>query len=1244
MPTLADPTSTDLLYQQLERRILLLDGAMGTLLMSRCPNEADFRGERFADHPVDLKNSCDVLALTQPEIVADAHRAYLDAGSDIIETNTFTASIITLSEYQLDQYTYEINRSAAELAKRLTAEYTDRNPNQPRFVAGSIGPTNVQLSFSGGEPGERSHTFDQMVASYTEQIRGLIDGGVDLLLPETSFDTLNMKACLLAISEYFIAHDVRVPVMVSGTIFPGGKSLGGQSIDAFWAAISHFDMLSVGLNCALGPAQMRPYIERLSQISDKYISCHPNAGMPDGMGGFDSSAEEVAKWVGEFAENGWVNIVGGCCGTNPDYIRHIKHAVEGASPHQRTSVGHNSTYAGRELFELRPDTTFVMVGERTNVTGSRKFARLIKEEMYDEAIAVARQQVEGGANIIDVNMDEGLIDSEAAMTRFLNLIADEPDVNGTPIMIDSSKWSVIEAGLKCTDGKPIVNSISLKEGEEAFLEQARKVRRYGAAAIVMAFDEEGQAVEADRKVEICKRAYRLLTEEAGFPPEDIIFDPNILTVGTGMEEHANYAVEFFEAIRRIKQECPGAKTSGGVSNVSFAFRGNDVVREAMNAAFLFHAIEAGLDMGIVNAGQLEVYEEIEPTLLELVEDVLLNRRPDATERLIEHADKIKDQASGGRKPAGDMEWRNAPVEDRLKHALLKGITEFIDEDTEEARQKYDRPLNVIQGPLMDGMGVVGDLFGAGKMFLPQVVKSARVMKKSVAYLEPFMEAEKEELASASGDPLSLGTSARGTILLATVKGDVHDIGKNIVGVVLRCNNFDVIDLGVMVPADKILAAAAEHGADIIGLSGLITPSLDEMSYVAAEMQRQGFQTPLLIGGATTSAKHTAVKIAPKYEHAVVHVVDASLSVPAVEKLIDEDGYDEYLAQVREKQERDRDAYANRQQKKLVDFEDAKRQAFQTDWESTDLPTPEFTGPRVLDDFSLETLREYIDWSPFFQTWELKGKYPKIFNDPTVGTEAKKLYDDANRLLDRIIAEKLLTAKGVYGFWPANAEDGDVVLFNPQSENRNPQSEIMRFPMLRQQWERKGQSDYRSLADYVAPLGSGRTDHVGAFAVTAGIGCDQLVASFEADHDDYHAILAKAIADRLAEAFAEYLHQRARREWGYGRDENLSEDELIAEKYRGIRPAFGYPACPDHTRKRDLFDLLHAEENAGMSLTESFAMLPAASVSGLYFAHPQARYFTVDRITREQVEDYARRTGMTVAETERWLGPNLGYDN
>ncbi|MCH8922557.1 MAG: methionine synthase [Planctomycetes bacterium] len=1222
----------ELLEDLLAQRVLVLDGAMGTLLMARCPNEADYRQERFADHPIDLKNSNDMLVLTQPEVVADAHRAYLEAGCDIIETNTFTANVISLEEYQLEPYTYEINRTAAQIARRVAEEYTDRTPDRPRFVAGSIGPTKVMLSLCGKEePGVRSNTYDQMVDSYTEQIRGLMDGGVDLLLPETSFDTLNMKACLFAISQYFSQNEVCVPVMVSGTIFEGGKTLGAQSIEAFCAAVSNFDMLSIGLNCALGPAQMRPYIERLSQISDRYISCYPNAGMPDGMGGFDASAKEVAGWIKEFAENGWVNIVGGCCGTTPEYIARIRDAVDGIVPHKQTKISRYATYAGRELFEIRPDTTFVMIGERTNVTGSLKFARLIKEEKYEEALKVAQQQIEGGANIIDVNMDEGLIDSEAVMATFLNLIADEPDINTVPIMIDSSKWSVIEAGLKCVDGKPIVNSISLKEGEEAFLLRAAKVRAYGAAAVVMAFDEQGQAVTADHKVEVCKRAYRLLTEQVGFPAEDIIFDPNILTVGTGMEEHANYAVEFFEAVRRIKQACPGAKTSGGVSNVSFAFRGNNVVREAMNAAFLYHAIAAGLDMGIVNAGQLEVYEEIDKELLERVEDVLLNRRPDATERLVDFAAQVKDHGKE-REEADEAEWRSGTVEERLKHALIKGVTEFIDEDTEEARQKYDRPLEVIQGPLMDGMSVVGDLFGSGKMFLPQVVKSARVMKKSVAYLLPYMEQEKIDAGE-------VDLAARGKIVLATVKGDVHDIGKNIVGVVLACNNYEVIDLGVMVPAEKILDTAVEQGADMIGLSGLITPSLDEMVHVAREMERRGITIPLLIGGATTSAKHTAVKIAPGYSQPTVHVLDASRSVTVVDRLNDPKQSAEFDTENRKLQVQLVASFEKRQQATLVSYDKAVRKRFSIDWSETTIERPAFLGARVLDDYPLEKLVEYIDWSPFFSTWEMRGKYPKIFDDAKYGVEAKRLYDDARRLLDEIMAGKQLTARGVYGFWPAASEGDDIVLFTDESRGE----ELTRFHTLRQQWERKGQSDFYSLADFIAPRDSGREDYLGAFAVTAGHGTDELVKHFEADHDDYQAIMVKALADRLAEAFAESLHAQARCDWGFGADEHLTHEDLIAERYRGIRPAPGYPASPDHTEKRILFDLLDAESQAGIELTEHFAMLPAASISGLYFAHPQARYFAVDRITRDQVENYAKRKAMTIAEVERWLGPNLGYE-
>lgn len=1225
-------STQDTLRNLLEDRILLLDGAMGSLIMGAGPTESDYRGDLFKNHAVDLKNANDVLCLTQPQIIEKIHRQYLEAGSDIIETDTFNANVISMEEFELAEHTYAINKAAAEIAKRATAEFS--TPDKPRFVAGSIGPTKVQLSLNPDEPGVRPTNFDDMVASYTEQVRGLIDGGVDLLLPETSFDTLNMKACLFAIATYFEQHDVEVPVMVSGTIFDGGRSLTAQSIEAFYTSLSHFPMLSIGLNCALGPAQMRPYVESLSKLADCHVSCYPNAGMPDGMGGFDSSPQEVAANIRDFAEQGWVSIVGGCCGTTPEYIHQIAEAIKGLKPRRISKKPAFSTYSGLNQLELRPETTFVMVGERTNVTGSKKFARLIREENYDEALSIARGQVEGGANIVDVNMDEGLLDSEACMQKFLYLLSDndEPDVS-VPIMVDSSKWSIIEAGLKCLQGKGIVNSISLKEGEELFLQQARTIRKYGAAVVVMAFDEEGQAVDCENKVAICKRAYRLLTEKAGFPPEDIIFDPNILTVGTGMEEHANYAVEFIEAIRRIKEECPGAKTSGGVSNVSFSFRGNNVVREAINAAFLYHAINAGLDMGIVNAGQLEVYDEIGKELLEYVEDVLLNRRPDATERLVDFSETIKDRAEG-KGEAKVAEWRNGTVEERLAHAILKGITDYVDEDTEEARLKYGRPLNVIQGPLMAGMAVVGELFGAGKMFLPQVVKSARVMKKSVAWLTPYMEAEKEEQGE---------SKSRGTIVLATVKGDVHDIGKNIVGVVLRCNNFDVIDLGVMVPADKILQTAIDEKADLIGLSGLITPSLDEMVHCAREMKRQGSQLPLLIGGATTSAKHTAVKIAQQYDQPVIHVIDASLSVPVVENLLDPDRKPEFVAQNLAAQERDRKAFGDRQQKVLTPYPEAFERRFATDWSSVDIAKPSFTGLRTIEDHPLEELVEYIDWSPFFQTWELRGKYPAILEDEVVGEEARRLFQDARKLLDEIVEKKLLTAKGVFGFWPANSEGDDIIVWDREPGAGDRGSEVCRFPMLRQQWERKGQKDFRALSDYIAPIDSGRTDYVGAFAVTAGIGCDDLVARFLKEHDDYQSIMAKALADRLAEAFAEQLHRIARVEWGYGKLEGLSSDELIREKYRGIRPAFGYPACPDHTEKKTLFQLLDAESRTGISLTESFAMLPAASVSGLYFAHPESRYFSVDRISREQVESYAARKGMSIDAIERWLAPNLGYD-
>ncbi|HVJ67681.1 MAG TPA: methionine synthase, partial [Caulifigura sp.] len=1132
MTTLSDNV-TPRLQQLLSERILLIDGSMGALLMSKGLVDSDYRGQRFADHPIDLKNATDILCLTQPDLIAGIHREYLEAGADIIETNTFQGSSVTLKEFGLEHLTREVNRVAVELAKREADAFTKKNPGKPRFVAGSIGPTNVLLSFNAEHPGERKVSFDQMAASYAEQVRGLLDGGVDILLPETSFDTLNMKACLFAIAQVFEERGMKVPVMVSGTIFQGGRTLTGQTLEAFWAAVSHVPMFSVGLNCSLGPKQIRPYMEALSQRAPVYTSCYPNAGMPNGLGGFDSNPTEFSGVIRELAANGWVNIVGGCCGTTPEFIARAGKAIEGLKPRAIPERSHSSEYSGTELVELKPSNAdapnpFLIVGERTNVTGSKKFARLIKEKKYDEALAVARQQIEGGANMIDVNMDEGLLDADAEMTRFLHLLSDDPDVNKVPVMVDSSKFSVIETGLKCLAGKGVVNSISLKEGEAKFLEQARIIRSYGAAVVVMAFDETGQAVTADHKVQISKRAFKLLTEKVGFPAEDIIFDVNILTVGTGMEEHSNYAVEFFEGVRRVKAECPGARTSGGVSNVSFSFRGNEVVREAMNACFLYHAIRAGLDMGIVNAGQLAVYDEIEPTLKEYCEDVLLNRRPDATDRLIELGERIKNTKNekGGTETA--LEWRNGSVEQRLQHALLKGITDFIDQDAEEARVKYGRPLNVIQGPLMDGMQIVGGLFGEGKMFLPQVVKSARVMKKAVAYLEPFMEAEKA--AGLLPDQVATNPSARGTIVLATVKGDVHDIGKNIVGVVLRCNNFEVIDLGVMVPCDKILETAIKVKADAIGLSGLITPSLDEMVTVAREMARQDYKLPLLIGGATTSARHTAVKIAPQYGHEVVHVKDASYSVPVVEKLLDQHLRGDFAKENAAAQERDRQAYTQRMEQTLV---------------------------------PIEKLRPYIDWSPFFMTWELKGKYPRIFDDPVVGTEAKKLYDDANGLLDRIIREKRLTARGVYGFWPASSIGDDIVLWrDPPKLIGDEGVELIRFPMLRQQWERRGQKDFRSLADYIAPVETGLIDSIGAFAVTTGHGCDELVAEFEAKHDDYNSIMTKAVADRLAEAFAEYLHLQARRDWGYGQPEKVSLDQLIEEDYRGIRPAFGYPACPD----------------------------------------------------------------------------------
>ena len=1230
-------STADKLHEILSHRILLLDGAMGSMIHQYHPTEADYRGTLFANHSHDLLNASDILVLTQPDMIQEIHRKYLEAGSDIIETNTFGATSLMLDEFNLGEYAREMNRRGVELARQVCDEFTRRNPDKPRFVAGSIGPTKFQLSYNAEKPGYRPVSYDRMVASYAEQVHGMLDGGVDLLLPETSFDTLNMKAALFAIHQVFQERQTSVPVICSGTIFNGGRTLTMQTLEAFLVSVEHFPLFAVGLNCALGPAQMRSYVEQVSQWANCYVSCYPNAGLPDGMGGFHSSPQEFSSIMQEFAAQGWVNIVGGCCGTTPEFIFQTAQAIAQLPPRKLVQHTRPSTYSGAEIFELRPDSNFMMIGERTNVTGSRKFARLIKEKKYEEALQVAVSQVTGGANVIDVNMDEGLLDSKTEMVHFLNLLADEPNVSGVPVMVDSSRFDVLEAGLQCLAGKGIVNSISLKEGEEKFLEQARIVRSYGAAVVVMAFDEEGQAVLADDKVRICKRAFKLLTEQVGFPPEDIIFDPNILTVATGMEEHSNYAVEFFEAVRRIKAECPGARTSGGVSNVSFSFRGNNVVREAMNACFLYHAIRAGLDMGIVNAGQLEVYDEVEPELRNYIEDVLLNRHPDATDRLLTYADEIKNrgQAGGGRESAAEMEaWRTGTVEERLAHALLKGVGDFIEADTEEARVKYGRPLNVIQGPLMDGMKVVGELFGAGKMFLPQVVKSARVMKKSVAYLEPFMEAERQ----AAGETVAVKTT-RGTIVIATVKGDVHDIGKNIVGVVLRCNNFEVIDLGVMVPCEKILTTAREQNADIIGLSGLITPSLEEMIHVAKEMQRQNFTIPLLIGGATTSARHTAVKISPNYEEPTIHVIDASLAVPAVESLLDPESKPAYVEKMKARQEEERERFANRMQQALVTFEQACARRFTTDWDTMELPRPKHYGTITLPAVPLETLVPYIDWSPFFMTWELKGKFPRIFEDPKVGEEARKLYADAQQMLKKCIDEKLLTANGIYGFWPANAVGEDIVAWTDDSRSE----EIVRFPMLRQQWERVGQKDFRSLTDYVAPIESGRLDSIGAFAVSAGFGCDELAAQYSREDDEYSSILIKSIADRLAEAFAEYLHEYVRREiWAYEQPGELSKEDLIAEKYCGIRPAFGYPACPDHLPKRRLFDLLDATAATGIVLTEGLAMWPAAAVSGLYFSHPRSRYFSVDRVTKDQVEDYAKRSGMPLTEIERWLAPNLGY--
>ncbi len=1214
----------------LRERIVILDGAMGTMIQAHKLDEAAFRGERFARHPSDLKGCNDLLCITQPELVEAIHVQYLEAGADIIETNTFNSTSISMADYGLEPFVYDLNLAGAQVARKAVEAVLVKDPSRPRFIAGAIGPTNRTASMSPdvNNPAFRSVSFDQLVEAYTEQVCGLLDGGVDVLLVETVFDTLNCKAALFAIDRYFERIGRRVPVMVSVTITDrSGRTLSGQTVEAFWNSVSHMPLLSVGINCALGAKQMRPYIEELAAIAPVFISCYPNAGLPNAFGGFDETPERMSSDLKEFASEGWLNIVGGCCGTTPAHIQAIAEAVKPFAPRVRPSVEPYTRLSGLEPLTIRPETNFVNIGERTNVTGSPAFARLILAGDYESALSVARQQVEGGAQMLDINMDEGLLDSKAAMEKFLHLIASEPDIARVPIMIDSSNWEVIEAGLKCIQGKGVVNSISLKEGEAKFIEQARLIRRYGAATIVMAFDERGQADTFERKIEICARAYKILTEQVGFPPQDIIFDPNILTVATGIEEHNNYAVDFIEATRWIKKNLPLAKVSGGISNISFSFRGNQVVREAMHAAFLYHAIRAGLDMGIVNAGQLAVYEEIPKDLLELVEDVLLNRRPDATERLVAFAETVKQK---GKAAVRDDEWRRGTVEERLSHALVKGIADYIETDVEEARRKYAKPLDVIEGPLMAGMNVVGDLFGSGKMFLPQVVKSARVMKKAVAYLLPFMEAEKRK---------SGGRQAAGKVLLATVKGDVHDIGKNIVGVVLGCNNYEVVDLGVMVPCEKILQAAREHKVDVIGLSGLITPSLDEMVHVAREMTREGFQVPLLIGGATTSKAHTAVKIAPAYAQPVVHVLDASRAVGVVGSLLSAEQRSAFVEKTRLEQEQIRQAHRDRGPRALKSLADARANRLPTDWATIDIPTPGFIGVKVVDHLPLERLVPFIDWSPFFHTWELKGRYPQILDDPVIGSKARELYADARKLLDEIVAKELLTARGVYGFFPANSVEDDIELYADESRG----TVLTTFHTLRQQMEKpEGQSNL-ALADFIAPKDSGRLDYLGAFAVTAGVGIEALCERFERDHDDYNSIMAKALADRLAEAFAEWLHKRAREEWGYGKAEQLTNEDLIRERYRGIRPAPGYPACPDHTEKRLLFDLLQVESRVGIRLTETFAMYPAASVSGLYFAHPQAKYFAVGKIGRDQVLDYQARKQMPLAELERWLAPNLNYD-
>lgn len=1217
----------------LKQRILVIDGAMGTMIQRYKLSEADYRGERFANFHRDVKGNNDLLSITQPQIIEEIHRAYLEAGADIIETNTFSSTAIAQADYDMQPYVYDLNYYSAQVAKKAADDFTLQNPERPRYVAGSMGPTNRTASLSPdvNNPGYRAVTFKELKEAFYEQAKGLVEGGSDILLLETIIDTLNVKAALFAIEELFDELGYRVPIMVSGTITDAsGRILSGQTAEAFWISVSHIPLLSVGLNCALGAEEMRPHVEALSNIADTFTSAYPNAGLPNEFGQYDQTAEEMQAFIRDFAASGFVNMIGGCCGTTPDHIRAMAEAVKGLPPRQIPQVPGYTMLSGLEPLIIRPETNFVNVGERTNVTGSRQFARLIREGRYNDALVVAQQQVEAGAQMIDINMDEGMLDSEKAIVEFLNLVMSEPEIAKLPIMIDSSKFSVIEAGLQCVQGKCVVNSISMKEGEAEFIRQAKLVRRYGASAVVMAFDEQGQADTTQRKVEICERAYKILTQQVGFKPQDIIFDPNIFAVATGIEEHNEYAIYFIEATRQIKQRCPGAKISGGVSNISFSYRGNDPVREAMHSAFLYHAIQAGMDMGIVNAGMIEIYENIPKELLERVEDVLFNRREDATERLTEFAESIK--GDGGRAIQKDLSWREGSLQDRITHALVKGITDYIDEDTEEARQLQPNSLGVIEGPLMNGMNVVGDLFGAGKMFLPQVVKSARVMKKAVAYLTPFIEEEK-----AAG-----GGGSKGKILMATVKGDVHDIGKNIVGVVLACNNFDIVDLGVMVPAEKILKTAREENVDIIGLSGLITPSLDEMVHVAKEMERLGFKIPLLVGGATTSKTHTAVKVEPQYSGPVVHVLDASRSVGVAAALLseDQDYRNNLIIDTRKDYERIREQRAGRQSSKaFIDLAQARENKVTINWAQYTPPVPKKLGVTVFDNYDLNELSEYIDWTPFFSSWELAGKFPAILKDEIVGVEAQKLYNDARSLLRRVIDEKWISAKAVIGLFPANMVNHDDIEIYTDDTRQEVKVELHH---LRQQLRKAAGQPNFCLADFVAPKGKGN-DYIGSFAVTAGIGIEKWVKKFEADHDDYNAIMLKALADRLAEALAERMHERVRKEfWGYDTSESLSNDDLIKEEYQGIRPAPGYPACPEHTEKRTLWQLLDVENNTGMILTESCAMYPAASVSGWYFAHPDSKYFGLGQIAKDQIVDYAQRKNMDIEEVERWLSPVLNY--